>query len=218
MSKKCECGKKCKRTSQDGQDNLNDIKNYYIGVDDLTFYKAHYDVFTKEVVLTPDEEQDTIREFGQKFVDDPMIAMLNVFTTSSKESNDPEVREFFGENLVYAPDHGCFFLDVYLTKGCELPPKECQWERFFKGEYEFILVRHELQALETNLPRIYLSSMGKSIGYNKPIEEIESIKIEESYNLSEDTDEIHPIENYEVKYRYPVNKLKIQKFMKNETN
>lgn len=205
MSEKCGCKNHecaCK----------NDNK-FFIGVNDITYFKAHYDVFNKEVVLTENEdyreENDFndyhVRVFGNKFVNDPMLAVLNAIAFNSKESNDPEYRKWFMENVRYCKESKCFYIDEYLTLGVELPPKQCQWEMFFKGEYEFICVRNEIQVLETRIANFDLNTMAKSLNFNQCIEQLPDPKIEDVY-------EIGPNAFASWSFRYKLEDLPIKKF------
>lgn len=186
MSKNCKCNGKC-------ESQMMDENKFYLGVNDITMYRARYDVFEKEVVLSEDESYRSegnydpyhYREFTSKFVEDPMIAIINAIAVDSRESNDPKFRKWVMENLRYSKDSECFYIDQYLTLGVELPPKECQWEKFFAGEYEFICIRHEIQILQTILPKIDLKTLSKGIGYDMPIKEIPEPMIEETYHPDE---------------------------------
>lgn len=211
MSKECKCEKVCECAKEE---------KFYLGVNDLIYYRAHYDVFNKEVVLKEDEEIranaiDTgdckktdpfhYRFFAKKFVNDPMLAALNAWAEDSKESNNPEARKWFMENVRYCKENSCFYVDEYITLGVELPPKACQWEKFFKGEYEFRVVRHEIQVLQTVMPKIDLNTIGKGIGFDTKIKEMPDPVIEEKFSIDEDMASAWSI-------RYKLNEIPIEQF------
>lgn len=211
MSKECKCGKNCECAKEE---------KFYLGVNDQIYYRAHYDVFNKEVVLKEDEEiranaidvgdcKETdpfhVRFFAKKFVNDPMLAALNAWAEDSRESNNPETRKWFMENVRYCKENSCFYIDEYLTLGVELPPKACQWEKFFKGEYEFLVVRHEIQVLRTVMPKIDLNTIGKGIGFDTKVKEMPDPVIEEKISLDEDM-----VNTWSI--RYKLNEIPIERF------
>lgn len=222
MNENCKCNSKkahehgscmCGRNSNSHIGYVDTKERFFIAVDDITYFKAHYDTFHKEVVLTEDEDYREgnsfknyhYRNFGEKFVNDPMIAALNAIAINSKESNNPEFREWFIDNIRYCKESNCFYIDEYLTLGVNLPPKACQWEHFFEGKYEFICVRHEIQVLETFIPKINLNSISKGIGFNKVIKELPDPRIESLIQIGDETDESFSL-------RYKLKDLPIEQF------
>lgn len=206
---KCTCEKKSNHRNETcHQENM-----FFLGIDDITYFKAHYDVFNKEVVLTEDEDYREdgafknyhYRNFSEKFVNDPMVAALNAIAINSKESNNPNFRRWFMDNIRYCKESKCFYIDEYLTLGVNLPPKACQWKQFFEGKYEFICVRHEIQVLQTIIPKINLNSISQGIGLIEEIKEIAEPKIESIIQIGDKVDETFSL-------RYKLEDLPIDKF------
>lgn len=175
MCENCKCEKK----ESDGlQQKANTIgkrgRNFYFAVDDITFYRAHYDKFEENDILNLIEEYGTVRpnhdyhfrDMNNRFdsnVHEALIrALLNAIHNSSGfnlETNqysgmsEKEALKIACEEVYFNPETGCFIWDEYLTIGTEQRPKDCQFERYFNGDYEFILCRHEIQVLQTLIPK-----------------------------------------------------------------
>jgi hypothetical protein len=212
MSKNCKCKENeglCKCKHESSRDK------FYIGVDDVTQWRVHYDVYNKEVIFEEDptcadmnqNSEYHWRLFGNKFVNDPLLAVMNVYSEDSRESNDPAFRRQFMENVRFCKENDCFYIDEFLTLGVELPPKQCQWDKFFAGEYEFICVRHEIQALETSVPKYNLKTIAKGIGFDEEVLTVPDAKFEERFSIDENCTDSFAL-------RYSIEDLPVNKFKK----
>lgn len=212
MSKNCKCKEnkglcQCKHEVSHNE--------FYIGIDDITQWRVHYDVYNKEVIFEEDPTCADVnpdagyhwRIFGNKFVNDPLLAVMNVYSKDSKESNDPEFRRWFMENVRFCKENDCFYIDEFLTLGVELPPKQCQWDKFFAGEYEFICVRHEIQALETFVPKYNLKTLAKGIGFDEKVLTVPDAKFVERFSIDESCNDSFAL-------RYSIEDLPVKKFKK----
>lgn len=191
-------------------------EKYYMGVADVTWYKVHFDVFSKEIVMTENEEckcskqYDDFHEryFSKKFVNDPMKAIFHAYCENGRLTNNPEFQKYFFEKLYYSPTTKCFYIDEYLTTGSGLPPKECQWKEFFNGKYEFDMVRTEMQALETSIAKVDPKSCNLFFGQTKPIDILPDEKVAETFDVDENNDEI-----FQWEIRYKLKNLKKEKLI-----
>lgn len=161
---------KCKNNCQCKKENGN---GYYMAVIDLTFHKVHYDVFNKQYVYSPADaagnlkklghsRSDTFRFYNETFsksIKEAVVKALNEIKNDdymySHWEFPPECSAFDKDNifdtLEFDPTTGCFLFENFMTIGTRKYPKECQWERFFAGEYEFFVGRYEIQILKTEL-------------------------------------------------------------------
>lgn len=153
---------------------MKNCKDYYIGVDDVTWYeekKTKYGKFGKTVSLgyveqvpVPYEGNTTVfseRNFSQKFVDSPELAIINAFYQDHADSNNPFLRAALFDDLYFDEEINCYVYDEYLTLDAMLPPKEAHWQKFLEGDYVLYRVHHEIQALQTTAVEIDLDKVQK---------------------------------------------------------
>jgi len=148
--KNCKCGEKTEA-------NLAkpvECTNFYLGVDDVTMFRGKKDDM-KQV-------GDSVRFFTEKFHKDPKRAaelvffnQLVLYTEKDRSfAYDPKFKEDFWKKVHYDAKQKTYIYEEYLTIGTRLPPKPCQMEHFYRGEYEFIKLRHEIQVLKTELVKV----------------------------------------------------------------
>jgi hypothetical protein len=167
--KRCNCTCQCKK---------NEENEYYLAIIDLTFQKVHYDVFNKrfvyadcnedgELLETPPSRANTYRFFNRTFSKSIADAALKAIM-ACKETNEENVEEMNGKyplfsafdpdnimnHLEWDPEIECFVFEAFQTIGTRNYPKDCQWDKFFTGEYEFFVERYEIQILKTELTKI----------------------------------------------------------------
>lgn len=158
----------------------NDVNDkFYIAVDDITLfrgkkdnYKRYYADFKNQIPISQltEEEKKTkkipdfdTRIIGNRFVNNPVTAVLNVVYSNPKHSNNKEVQKELFKRLQYDPKNQIYSFEEYFTIGTMLPPKESHLEKFKKGEYELYIVRHEIQVLSTNVESFNLAEVKKNL-------------------------------------------------------
>lgn len=195
LKNQCKCGSNC------GCHEKSEGNGYYMAVIDLTFHKVHYDVFNKQYVYSPANEDgspreteagrmNTIRFYNETFsrsikdavvkalrecqIDDPAYGCSSPETTPLCSTFDPKN---LMEHIEYNPETECFVFESFMTMGTRKYPKNCQWNKFFAGEYEFFVGRYEIQILKTELPIItdgilkdVSEAVNKEFGTVDPIE------------------------------------------------
>lgn len=138
-------------------------KKFYFAVDDQTYLRAQK--IDGNIIMEPDPDYDknkygyNYREVSNRFVDNPQLALFNVILPNHQESNDIEKRNYILKNLSYDKENKCFVFYEYLTKGTEKWPKACQWKEFEAGNYCFLVTRHEVQILTSEIADINLNDM-----------------------------------------------------------
>lgn len=170
-----------------GQKNDN---KFYIAVDDITHLigkkdhmKRLYANYQEDILMSDLTEKEKatvkpddydIRILTEKFVNNPLTAILNVVYTDPNDSCNPDVQNAFWKRLYFNAKNNCYIFDEYVTLGTHLPPKPIHWERYRKGEYELILIRHEIQVLSTNLESIPLADIKSQLKVADALDESES--------------------------------------------
>lgn len=159
--KSCECEKKvchCEGASNAG--------GYYTAVNDVTMYKVHFNPFENSIVykridMETEEPKDhharaEFRAISERFSKSIKDAVIRALKESRDFAYDRKAYEpeNIMERLEYNVDNGCFIFEEFVTLGTRQSPKDCQWEKFFEGKYEFICVRNEIQILKTELANI----------------------------------------------------------------
>lgn len=150
----CNCG--CK----------SNTGGFYTAVDDITMYKTHFNPFDESFIYQRvDMETEEpkahntraeIRVISNRFSKSIKDAVIRIL----KECRDcaDDFKAFEPENIMdrieFNTENGCFIFEEFVTLGTRQSPKDCQWERFFEGKYEFICIRHEIQILKTELANI----------------------------------------------------------------
>lgn len=129
------------------------MEKFFVSVDDVTFYSAKYDVEKQEIIFTredPHPKKYDYRVMADKFSKDIPTAIHRVLCENSyEEMENSEFAEFISENLTYDKNKNAYILKEFITLGTMQPPKQCQWDEFYKGNYKFNVISHEIQVFET---------------------------------------------------------------------
>lgn len=144
--------------------------SYYLAINDVTIYLAHYDVFNKKIVYRREkpnyfEYADTTTEwkktredyraFNPRFVRSIKEAFILAIREMTDNLTDEEIdMEKILNEVKFDVESNCFNWDEYLTLGTNKPPKECQWKMFYEGKYEFRCYKYEIQIVKTEIPII----------------------------------------------------------------
>lgn len=162
------CGTtRCKHSSETKSES-----NFYLGVIDCTRWKVHYDVFSKRYVYTRVDmnhggpvdysRRAEFRLFTDRFsktIKDTVVKSIQLVQEEfscfmdKMSSWDPEV---VMANLDFNTESNCFTFEDFRTIGTNRYPKECQWNEFYAGHYEFFVNRFEIQVLKTELTNVSL--------------------------------------------------------------
>ena len=163
--KVCNCG--CK----------SNTGGFYTAVDDITMYKAHFNPFDESFIYqridmeTEEPKAHNARAEVRVISDRFSKSIKDAVIRNLRESRDyaGDYKAFEPENIMnrleFNTENGCFIFEEFVTLGTRQSPKDCQWEKFFEGKYEFICIRHEIQILKTELANISENNMLKLKAY-----------------------------------------------------
>lgn len=133
-----------------------DKTNYYLGIADITVYKVKCtdcDIQKTRYYTKTAKHPYDIRRFSGKFQKSPLLAILYAVNGKGEMYSNTARKEFF-KKLTYNKENNCYYYTEYLTTGTHKPAKPNHMELFYKGEYELLMVRYEIQALKTEVTSI----------------------------------------------------------------
>lgn len=140
---------------------------FFVSVNDVRHLFARYNVNSRQIMFYedvepqyPNEIQEPIEDtskirpnyriMSERFSKDIPTAIVRVIADNSYETmQDPEFVKFIKENIQFDETKNAYILYEYFTLGSVKEPKQCQWDEFYKGNYTFNVIMHEVQVFET---------------------------------------------------------------------